>query len=267
MILIKAGGGENINWDYICEDIVSLLKKGEKVIVIHGASATRDKIAKKLGIPTKTITSPSGVSSVYTDQKALEVLLMSYCGLVNKRIVGKMQKYGINAIGLSGIDGKVWQAKRKGIVYSVENGKTKLIKGNLSGRVEKVNSDLLNLLINNGYIPVICPPAISFENEIVNTDNDWASAVLCGALGIKKMVVLFEAPGMLKDINNPKSLVKNIKKEELEKYLEFAVGRMKKKILGARKAFSLGIKEIYWGDGRIKHPILNALEGSGTVIQ
>lgn len=267
MILIKAGGGENINWDYICEDIAFLIKKGEKIIVIHGASSIRDQIAKKLGLPTKTIISPSGISSVYTDQKALEILLMSYCGLVNKRIVGKMQKYGINAIGLSGVDGRIWEAKQKDVVYSVENGKTKLISDNATGRVEKINGDLLNLLVKNGYIPVICPPAISFENEIVNTDNDWASAVLCGTLGIKKMVVLFEASGMLKDINNPKSLVKNIKKEELKNYLEFAVGRMKKKILGAQKAFSMGMKEIYWGDGRIPNPIINALKGKGTVIQ
>lgn len=266
MILIKIGGGKNINWDAICKDLVSFIKNGEEIIVVHGASATRDEIAEKLRAPTKTITSPSGITSVYTDKKALEVLLMVYAGLINKQIVAKMQSYGINAVGLSGVDGRVWEAKRKEAVYSLENGKTKLISDNLTGKVEKINIELLNLLVKNKYVPVVCPPAISFDNEIVNTDNDMASAIMAEALGIKQLVVLFEAPGMLKDINDQKSLIKKIKKEELEKNMEFAVGRMKKKLLGAQKALALGVKKIYWGDGRIKHPILNAIKGKGTVI-
>lgn len=266
MIIVKAGGGKNINWDFICKDLVSLIKRGEEFIVIHGASSTRDEIAEKLKIPTKTITSPSGITSVYTDKKALEVLLMVYSGLINKQIVAKMQSYGINAIGLSGVDGRVWEAKRKDAVYAVENGKTKLINDNLTGRVEKVNKNLINLLVKNQYVPVICPPAISFENEIVNTDNDIATALMAGILEIKKIIVLFEAPGMLRDINDPKSLIKKLKKEELENYMNFAIGRMKKKLLGAQKALSLGVKKIYWGDGRIEHPILNAIKGKGTVI-
>lgn len=266
MIIIKVGGGKNINWDYICKDLASLIKDGEKIVVVHGASSTRDEIAEKLKIPTKTITSPSGITSVYTDKKALEVLLMVYAGLINKQIVAKMQSYGINAVGLSGVDGRVWEAKRKDVVYAVENGKTKLINDNLTGRVEKINKNLINLLVNNKYVPVICPPAISFENEIVNTDNDIAAALMAGILEIKKMIVLFEAPGMLRDINDPKSLIKELKEKELEDYMKFAIGRMKKKLLGAQKALALGVKKIYWGDGRIEHPILNAMKGKGTVI-
>jgi len=267
MILIKIGGGKNINWDAICEDLASLVKNGEEVIVVHGSSATRDEIAEKLGIPTKTITSPSGITSVYTDKKALEVLLMVYAGLINKQIVAKMQSYGINAVGLSGVDGRVWEAKRKDAVYSVEKGKTKLISDNLTGKVEKINTELLNLLVKNKYIPVICPPAISFNNEIVNTDNDMASAIMVGALGIKQLIILFEAPGMLRDINDQKSLIKKVKKEELESYMKFAIGRMKKKLLGAQKALALGVKKICWGDGRVERPILNAMKGKGTVIE
>ncbi len=84
MYLIKAGGGKTINWEYIAEDIVEI-SKTEKVVVIHGASAWRDEIAQKLNIPTKTITSPSGISSVYTDHHAIDVFLMVYAGLINKK--------------------------------------------------------------------------------------------------------------------------------------------------------------------------------------
>lgn len=267
MILIKIGGGKNINWDYICEDVFSLVKNGEEIIVVHGASTTRDAIAEKLGIPTKTIISPSGITSVYTDKKALEILLMVYAGLINKQIVATMQSYGINAVGLSGVDGRIWEARRKEVVYSVENGKTKLISDNLTGKVEKINTNLLNLLVKNKYIPIICPPAIGFDNEILNTDNDMASAIMAGAFDIKRLIILFEAPGMLEDIHDKKSLMKKIKKEEIDEHMEFAVGRMKKKLLGAQKALALGVKKIYWGDGRVKHPILKAMKGKGTVIE
>jgi acetylglutamate/LysW-gamma-L-alpha-aminoadipate kinase len=266
MILIKGGGGKDINWEYIGEDIAELIKRGEQAVVMHGASATRDEIAKKLGAPTKTITSPSGVSSVYTDQMAIDVFLMVYCGLINKRIVATLLRYGVNAVGLSGIDGRLWEAKRKTVVYSVENGKTKLVKDNFTGKVDKVNADLIKVLLKHGYVPVICPPAISYENEIVNTDNDLASAVMAGALGIKQMTVLFEAPGMLKDAKDEKSLIRTIDKEKISDFLQFAQGRMKKKLLGVQRAFENGVETIYFGDGRIKNPVLNAIMGKGTII-
>ena len=266
MLLIKIGGGKGINLDYICADIAALIKAGEKVIVVHGASATRDEIATRFGAPTKKIVSPSGVESVYTDQKAIDIFLMSYAGLVNKRIVEAMQKYGVNAVGLSGIDGRLWEAKRKDAVYAVENGRTRLITDNLTGKVEKINSGLINLLSENGYTPVICPPAISSDGRIVNTDNDFASAVMAGALDVKEMIVLFEAPGMLKDINDEKIIIADIKKENLSDLMPYAVGRMKKKLMGAEKAFALGVKKIYWGDGRLEHPVQSARAGKGTVI-
>lgn len=266
MLIIKVGGGKNINWDYVCQDIASLVKK-EKVILVHGASAKRDEMAKKLGRPTKTIISPSGISSVYTDQKALEIFLMVYAGLINKKIVAKLQKLGVNAVGLSGVDGQLWQGKKKKYTLVKEDEKTKLMKDNLTGRVEKINTKLIKILLDNGFILVICPPAISFEGEIINVDNDLAVATMAGALSVKKIVVLFEAPGLLKDPNDESSLIDQIRKEKVDDYLKFAQGRMKKKILGAKEAISAGAREIYWGDGRAKNPIQKALSGKGTVIR
>ena len=266
MLIVKVGGGKNINWDYVGLDLARSVVD-DQVVLVHGASATRDEIAKKLGLPTKTIISPSGITSVYTDESAIDVFLMVYCGLVNKKVVAKLQKVGINAIGLSGIDGRLWQAKRKDLVYAVSDGKTKLVRDNFTGRVEKINVELIKILLANKYLPVISPPAISFEGEIVNTDNDWAVAVLAGQLKADRLVVLFEAPGFLKDANNEKSLVKKIAKNQLDDYLVYAQGRMKKKVLGAKKALELGVKKIFWGDGRIKNPISKALAGEGTVIE
>lgn len=266
MILIKIGGGKNINWDYIAEDIAKLDKK-EKIIVIHGASETRDKIALQLKTPTQTVTSPSGVTSVFTDQNAIDVFLMAYAGLVNKKIVVSLQKHGVNAIGLSGIDGKLWLGKHKNNILIKQGDKTKLITGSLTGRVEKINTNLLHLLLSNNYTPVLCPPALSYDNVIINCDNDWATAILAGALDLKTIVVLFEAPGMLKNYTDENTIIPIVDKTKLFQIMPFAQGRMKKKIIGAQKAFELGVQTIYWGDGRIKNPIINLLSGKGTIIR
>lgn len=265
MIIVKVGGGTNINWDYVAQDLKQLIAK-EPVVLVHGAGAIRDEIAEKLEAPTRTITSPSGISSVYTDKKALDIFLMVYPGLVNKKVVATLQAHDIPAIGLSGVDGALWRAKRKANVLSQEGDKTKLLTDNLTGRVEQVNTELIQLLVNNDYVPVIAPPAISFENEIVNTDNDWAVAIMAGALQVKKIVYLFEAPGLLEDISKPTSLIKHIESEKIDDYLSFAQGRMKKKVLGVKKAFELDVETVYWGDGRIENPISSALQGNGTII-
>lgn len=266
MLLIKVGGGKNINWDYIAED-VSYLSKKEPIIIVHGASTKRDEIAKKLNHPTKVVTSPSGIQSVYTDKVALEIFLMVYAGLMNKQIVAKLQKHNVNAVGLCGVDGRLWEGKRKDILMVLEENKTKIIKDNYTGRVEKINTNLINLLIKNNYTPVICSPAISYEGEIINTDNDFAISIMAKALGLKKMVFLFEAPGLLRDYKNEKSVIKKVPKEKVSEYLNFANGRMKKKILGVQKAIGMGVLETFFGDARIKNPIKNALMGKGTVIR
>jgi [amino group carrier protein]-L-2-aminoadipate 6-kinase len=265
MIIVKVGGGISINWDFIIPDLKNLIAK-EQVILVHGAGDIRDNIAKRLQHPTKTVVSPSGISSVYTDQEALEIFLMVYPGLVNKQIVAKLQAASISAVGLSGVDGKIWQAKRKPNLLVKEGKKTKLLKDNFTGRVEKINTHLINLLLDNDYLPVIAPPALSYNNEIVNTDNDWAVAVMAKAMNINKVVYLFEAPGLLKDVNDQHSVIKEISAKEIDNYLVYAQGRMKKKILGAKKAIELGVGNIYWGDGRIKNPITSALNGEGTII-
>jgi acetylglutamate/LysW-gamma-L-alpha-aminoadipate kinase len=265
MLLIKAGGGKAIHWDGLSADIAELTPT-EKIMLVHGASVQRDELAARLSIPVKNVVSPSGVASVYTDKEALEVFLMAYAGLVNKQVVANLQRHGVNAVGLCGVDGRLWQARAKKEMLVREGGKTKLIRDNLTGRVEKVNTELLRLLLDHHYLPVVCAPAISEENEIVNTDNDTAAAVMAAQLGIKKMVYLFEAPGLLRDPDHEDSLISHIGRFEIESFLAFARGRMTKKILGVKKALEGGVEAVYFGDGRVEHPVKNALAGKGTVI-
>lgn len=266
MLIIKAGGGTAVNWEEVCCDVSDLWSSGP-VVLVHGASARRDQLAARLGIGVRTVESPSGVTSVYTDDEALDVFLMAYAGLANKRIVEILQRRGVNAVGLSGVDGGLWRARRKGEILEKKGGRIRLLRGNLSGSVETVNADLPRLLLDAGYLPVICAPAISHDHRIVNTDNDTASARMAGALGCRRMVWLFEAPGLLRDINDPQSLIPEIASHQIPDFKSFARGRMVKKIMGAALALENGVEEIFWGDGRIENPVHAALDGRGTVFR
>jgi len=115
------GGGENINIEGILADLATLDKP---FIIVHGANALRDSVAKQLGMEKQVLTSVSGYSSVFSDENAIDAILMSYAGLRNKRIVESCQKLGLNAVGLSGIDGRMIQGKRNKGIRVKENGKT-----------------------------------------------------------------------------------------------------------------------------------------------
>jgi [amino group carrier protein]-L-2-aminoadipate 6-kinase len=266
MILVKVGGAKNLNWNEIGTDLKTLSEK-EQIILVHGASKIRDDIAVQMGAPTQTVVSPSGVSSVFTDQTAMDIFLMSYPGLVNKTIVAKLQQLGINAIGLSGVDGRIWEGVRKDKILIKENGKIFAKTGNMTGRVEKINTKLILDLLGSGYLPVITPPAISYEGEIINVDNDLAIAVMGRELKIEKLVVLFEAPGLLEKFGDESSLIKEIPKDKIDDFLKFGEGRMKKKIIGAKEALNNGVSEVIFGDSRVNNPIQNALNYAGTVIR
>ncbi len=266
ILLVKVGGGGSLNWEGVCSDLGTLFPN-TPVVLVHGANALRDELAVRLGVPVRTVESPSGVSSVYTDETARDVLLMAYPGLANTRIVALLQRYGVNAVGLSGVDGRLWRARPKKEIQVRENGKIKILRGNLTGTVEEVDPFLPRLLLRNGYLPVLCPPALSFDNEIVSADNDWAAAVLAEALKVKRMIFLFEAPGLLADPDDETSLIPFVRKEQLMDIMDFGKGRMKKKILGTRRAFEGGVESVIWSDGRVDRPLHAALDGGGTILR
>jgi acetylglutamate/LysW-gamma-L-alpha-aminoadipate kinase len=266
VILIKAGGGSGLNWEGLARDVAEL-RRERPVVLVHGANALRDDLAARLGVQVRTVVSPSGIESVYTDADLLDVFLMAYAGLANKRVVARFQRHGVNAVGLCGVDGRLWEAEAKKLLYVRDNGKTKLLQNNLTGRVRKVNAGLIRLLLDHDYLPVLCAPAISDEHEIVNTDNDGAAAVLAAALGASTLIFLFEAPGFLREVGREESLVPSIPRAEIDAFLPMARGRMQKKLLGAKAALEAGIPEIIFADGRTEAPVRDALAGKGTTIR
>ena len=146
MIIVKIGGGSQINIAGVIEDLAAI---EEPYIIVHGANALRDKLAEDLGQPKQVLTSVKGYSSVYSDENLLDVMMMAYAGLRNKRIVEQCQQHGINAIGLTGLDGKAVQGSRNPGIRVYQNKKLKIVR-DFSGKPVAVNAALCVCCLTTG---------------------------------------------------------------------------------------------------------------------
>lgn len=262
MIIVKIGGGKGINISGIVKDLAELK---ERFIIVHGANALRDKLCEDLGQPKQVLTSVKGYTSVYSDEKLLDVMMMAYAGLRNKRIVESCHHHGINAVGLTGLDGKLVRGRRNKGIRVYQDGKLKIVR-DFSGKPEEINKPLLELLLENGYVPVLTVPIIDEQDAAINTENDDVVRVLQQALQADTVINLIEAPGFLEDKDNEASLIRKISPAELEALEQQVEGRMKRKMLAVKKLFEHGATKVIISDGRREHPVADALAGKGSVI-
>jgi acetylglutamate/LysW-gamma-L-alpha-aminoadipate kinase len=268
MIVVKAGGGEGLDMDAAVTNLAQLVKEGQQVVLVHGGSHETNVISEKLGHPPRFVTSVSGHSSRYTDRETLEIFLMVTAGKINKLLVEQLQQLGVNAVGLSGLDGRLLEGRRKSSLRIIENSKRKILRGEFSGVIERVNAQLLTTLLEAGYTPVIAPNAISYESEGLNVDGDRAAAAIGAALRAETLLILTNVPGLLREVEDEGSLIETIPQAQAEDYLDrYAKGRMKRKILGAVEAMREGVKQVIIADGRVSDPVTKALNGHGTIIK
>ena len=267
MLVIKIGGAEGINHDAVADDVATLVNRGRRLVVVHGGSALTNQVAAALGHPPQFVTSVSGYTSRRTDRRTLEVFEMVYCGQVNKGLVERLQRRGVNALGLSGLDGRLWQGRRKAAIKIVdERGRRRVLRDDYTGRVEQVNVALLTTLLDAGYTPVLTPPAISYDGEAINVDGDRAAAATAVALRAEALVILSNVPGLLERFPDESTLIPHIPADRLEAFMAVAQDRMKKKVMGAREALAGGVPRVVFADGRASEPVQRALAGQGTVI-
>ena len=266
MIVVKIGGSRGIDLDAVCADAAALIQAGESIVLVHGAGMEADALGEQLGRPARHVTSPRGYTSRYTDRQTLEVYVMASVGKVSTFLCERLQKLGVNAIGLSGVSGRLMEGSRKDAIRIVENGRQRILRDDYTGRVEKVNIELLRTLLAEKYTPVIAPLAVSYEGDAMNVDGDRASAMIAGALGAEKLVILTNVVGLMRNFPDESSLITAIDRRRVVDSIAFAEGRMKKKILGASEALVLGVPQVVFADGRRPQPIRGALAGNGTVI-
>ncbi|TXT67039.1 MAG: Acetylglutamate kinase [Promethearchaeota archaeon] len=271
IIVVKIGGALIAeNFHNVVKDIADIYlnpKKTYKLVVLHGGGPQIDSTLHKMNKEPKHFKTPSGYRTRYTDQETVEVAIMALAGINNKRIVEALQKKGVNAFGFTGIDGASINAKRKEKILVLINGKRIMKRGEYSGKVKTVNTEIIHYLIEKNYIPVIGSLAKSEEGDIVNVDGDRAAGCVASALNAEILISLTDVEGIYKNFEDKDSLIKELKAGQLENILEELKGGMKKKAYAALEALRINVKKVIISTGLSERPITDALDNqAGTVI-
>ncbi|MDQ3548822.1 MAG: [LysW]-aminoadipate kinase [Chloroflexota bacterium] len=268
MLVIKLGGSAGINVEYTLDDLAAMWP-GERIVFVHGANAALDAFMQAQGRQPRLVTSSTGQISRFTDRETMDDMLAIYAGRTNKRIVEGLQARGVNAVGLSGIDGGIARGTRKDALRVVEDGKPKVLRGDYAGSLKEINTHLLTLLLDNGYLPVLTPPALSQHGEAINVDGDKLALRLALALDAKALIILSNTAGLLADVNDPASLIRQIdvsSDDSTDAAMAAAAGRMKKKVQAGIDAVREGIPLVVFGDANTERPITAAMNGQGTQL-
>ena len=265
LLVIKMGG--SILKKGASSELISDLKtlaKEHKLVLVHGGGAEVTEIAAKLGKEQQFIVSPQGFRSRYTDKETMEIFTMVMAGKINKQIVSALQSQGMNAVGLSGLDAALLKAERKKRLIIVdERGRKKVIDGGYTGKINEVKVDLLDLLLEEGYVPVVTPIATSEKFEPLNVDGDRTAAVVADALKADRLILLTDVEGLM--LNG--KLVPKITAAEAENNLSIIGKGMSTKVHAALEALNHGVKEVLITSGVKQQPISTALNHEwGTVM-
>jgi acetylglutamate/LysW-gamma-L-alpha-aminoadipate kinase len=262
MVVVKLGG--DVDAGACLDDLAAHAAVGRRLVVVHGGGAEVDRLARELGRPPRHATSASGVRSRLTDAAALDVLAMALAGRVKPGLVAGLQRRGVTAAGLTGVDAGIVEARRKPALKVRRGDRVTVVREDLSGRIVRVRPEVPRLLVEAGVVPVLSPPGLG-EAGPLNVDADRLAAAVAGALGASCLVFLTGAPGLLADPAAPHSLLPRLEPGEVE--TAGARGRMRHKALAAREALEAGVGRVVIGAGRGPAPLAAALAGRGTVVQ
>ena len=263
-IVVKIGGSNGVATTNIVCEIAQCVADGQRIVVLHGGSDLTNTLSERLGHPVRMITSPGGMVSRYTDSETLSIYAMAVAGQINTDLVASLQRQGVNALGLAGVDGRLLMARRKSAIRSVmPDGRVQILRDDFTGQIEHVNDALLRQLLDVGYTPVIAPLALSMDGERLNVDGDRAASAVAAALHADALVIMTNVPGLLANPEDQASVISTIPTDQLADYVQYAHGRMRKKLLGAQEALQNGVPRVCIGS----NSLLDVLDGAGTAIE
>ena len=270
-VVVKVGGAKAVDPAGAVGDVAHLAANGRSVVVVHGGSTVVDETLERLGIEPEYVESASGVTGRFTDAETIEAFAMAMAGKLNTELTAEFRSAGVDAVGLSGVDGGLLSGPRKSAVRVVEDGKRKIRRGDHSGKIESVNADLLAGLLDDGYTPVVSPPMAGDEGDgevtPVNADADRAAAAVAGALGAD-LVLLTDVSGVYADPDDPETRIDAAATPaELATVEDAAEGFMGKKVMAAREALEGGSGRVVIADANVRDPVVAALGGEGTTVE
>ena len=257
IVVVKYGGNAMVNQslkEQVMEDIVLLWLTGVKVVLVHGDGPEISELMEKLG------KKPEFVDGLrVTDKETVDIVQMVLAGKVNKSLVNFIEMTGGKAMGLSGMDGGLIQAKMK-------NEKLGYV-----GAITKINIEPVQDLLEKGYIPVISTVGCDKQGNSYNINGDTAAAYIAGALNAERLIMMTDIAGILRDKDDPSSLIPDITISQAKQLFEEGVisGGMIPKVDCCIEAIDKGVEKVIIMDGRVPHSILMELftdEGAGTMV-
>ncbi len=267
-VVIKYGGNAMINSELknsVIQDITLLKYVGMRPIVVHGGGPEITSVLNKFGKKTEFV---SGLR--VTDEETVSIAEMVLVGKINTEIVNLLNRQGSKAVGLSGKDADLIRAK-KHFAEVHENGKVNMIDIGFVGEVESINIDILNTLMDNGYIPVIAPIGVGKNGESYNINADYVAGEIAGALGAEKLLMLTDVEGIYRDYHDKSSFISSLSLEEAQQMIADGDigGGMIPKVETCIKALQGGTSKTHIIDGRQPHSILLEIftsQGIGTQV-
>ena len=235
-----------------------------RLLLVHGAHRVLDTLGVRLGHPPRFVTSERGATSRYTDATAMDHFLMAYCGLVNKRLVQQLLGRGVTAVGLCAMDAGMVRGRRRSTLRVREAGRTLVLHGDHAGSIEHVDTTVPERLLEAGWLPVICPPALGDDGVPINVDGDRLAAALAIALGADRLMIFSDTAGFLADPADPGSTVGRATASDIDALADSAHGRARVKLAAVASALAGGVGDVGLCDGRGAHPLVEALAGAGT---
>ena len=233
--------------------------------MVHGGSDDIDALAQQMGIVSRRLVSPDGVSTRYTDAAMLDVVTLAMAGRVKPRLITALARLNVPAAGLTGLDGRLLGARRKVAHRAVIGGRQVMVHDDHSGRVTEVNVGLLANLLAAGIVPVVSPPALADDGAAVNADADRVAAAIAAALHAETLVMLTDAPGVLADVDDESSMLSVYRVPAAGAPADVS-GGMRLKLVAAREALVANVSQVLVADGRRQRPIAAALAGEATRI-
>ena len=257
IVVVKYGGNAMINEqlkEQVMEDIVLLHLVGVKVVLVHGGGPEISELMTRLGKKTEFV---NGLR--VTDKEAVEIVQMVLAGKVNKSLVNLLEMKGGKAMGISGMDGRLIEAKMRNASLGYV------------GSITNVNIEPVTDLLEKGYIPVVSTLGCDRDGNTYNINGDTAAAFIAGALGAERLIMMTDIAGILRDRDNADTLIPLITVDEAVELFRQGVisGGMIPKVDCCIDAINRGVKKVIIMDGRVPHSILMEIltdEGAGTMF-
>lgn len=262
LLVVKLGGGEGLDIAQACADLAHIART-RPVVILHGVSAKMAQLSYERGIEEQMLTSPGGHSSRYTTPQVRD-LFVEAAGYVNAEVRRHLDAHGISTTGLT--EDVVIRGERKRAIRAVVNGRTCVVRDDYSGSISGVNVNPIFDALESGRVPVLPPLAFDLEDGLLNIDGDRAAAAVAAALHADTLVILSNVRGLYRNYPDESSFVHSVDRYQIDAAMNWAQGRMKRKVLGAQEAVSGGVNRVIIGDGRGANPVTNALDGIGTVF-